>query len=175
MGIGIYLPTQHFFPMQRLITHDGWDFPFAAVLLGFQSFTCFNARGVCLHVKNRFAQILCLVAVFQLLGGHWAILQTTAWVGMIIEYSAADGVQVGLSKTFDGEHPCELCKSIAKNTGAERKHVTQVELGKINSIAPANATVLCPPARFWYQAVSVQSAFGVSRPPLVPPPRDLIG
>jgi hypothetical protein len=157
MGIGIYLPTQHFFPMQRLITHDGWDFPFAAVLLGFQSFTCFNARGVCLHVKNRFAQILCLVAVFQLLGGHWAILQTTAWVGMIIEYSAADGVQVGLSKTFDGEH------------------LTQVELGKINSIAPANATVLCPPARFWYQAVSVQSAFGVSRPPLVPPPRDLIG
>ena len=126
-------------------------------------------------MKNRFGQILCFAAVFQLLGGHWAILQTAAWVGMVIEYSANDGIQVGLSKTFDGEHPCELCKNIARHTGSEKKHAAQSELGKINPIAQANATLLRPPARFWYQRVRGRLASGVSRPPPVPPPRELIG
>jgi hypothetical protein len=126
-------------------------------------------------VKNRFAQMLCFAAVFQLLGGHWAILQTAAWVGMVIEYSANDGVQVALSKTFDGEHPCELCKSIARHTGSEKKHATQLEFGKINPIAQTGATLLLPPARFWYQQMNSRMVAGISRPPPVPPPREFIG
>ena len=126
-------------------------------------------------MKNRLAQILCFAAVFQLLGGHWAILQTAAWVGMIVEYSATDGVRAGLTKTFDGEHPCELCKSIVSHTGTEKKRATQLGFGKLNSISQPNATVLHPPVRFWYRHLGVWSAFLVYCPPLVPPPRDLIG
>jgi len=116
-----------------------------------------------------------MVAVFQLIGGHWAILQTTAWVGMVVEYSATFGVQAGLTKTFDGQHPCELCRSIAHHTGAEKKQAASIEFGKYSSIAQASATILYPPMRFWYQQLSECLVSGVSRPPLIPPPRDPIG
>jgi hypothetical protein len=33
---------------------------------------------------------------------------------MAVTYSANDGVAVGLKKTFDGDHPCQLCKVISK-------------------------------------------------------------
>lgn len=131
----------------------------------------------CSPVKNRIGQILCFAAVFQLLGGHWAILQTAAWVGMIIEYSASDGLQAGLTKTFDGEHPCELCKSIANHKGAEKKHAAQLEIGKINVFSQAQAQVsaLQPPEQFWRWRLSKQSISSVSRTPPVPPPRGLVG
>jgi hypothetical protein len=119
--------------------------------------------------------MLCFAAVFQLLGGHWAILQTAAWVGMIIEYSANDGLQAGLAKTFDGEHPCELCKSIANHKGAEKKHAAQLEFGKINVVSQVQVSVLHPPEQFWRWRLSKQSIFSVPRTPPVPPPRGLIG
>ncbi len=125
----------------------------------------------------RLGQTLCLAAVFQLFGGHWAILQTAAWVGMIVEYSASDGLQAGLAKTFDGEHPCDLCKSIANHKGAEKKHAAQLEFGKINVVSQAQAqvSVLHPPEQFWRWCPSKQSICSVSRTPPVPPPRGLVG
>jgi hypothetical protein len=141
----------------------------------FSEFSCLNARSDYLPVKNRIGQMLCFAAVFQLLGGHWAILQTAAWVGMIIEYSANDGLQAGLAKTFDGEHPCELCKSIANHKGAEKKHAAQLEFGKINVVSEVQVSVLHPPEQFWRWRLSKQSIFSVPRTPPVPPPRGLIG
>ncbi len=43
-----------------------------------------------------------------------AFLQTAAWVTMAVNYSVKEGSVVeGLSKTFDGEHPCKLCLAAA--------------------------------------------------------------
>jgi hypothetical protein len=42
------------------------------------------------------------------------VLQTVAWTGMLIRYSSEGGVRQGLAQTFDGEHPCPLCKAIAQ-------------------------------------------------------------
>lgn len=36
-----------------------------------------------------------------------------AWGKMIVDYSAENGLVEGVKQTFDGEHPCELCNSIA--------------------------------------------------------------
>ena len=127
-------------------------------------------------MKNCVSQILCFAVVCQLLGGHWAILQTAAWVGMVIEYSANDGLQVGLSKTFDGAHPCELCKSIAKNKAAEKKHAAPFESGKLIVVSQAQASVLYyHPRQLWRLRLSVQSADSLSRTPPVPPPRIQVG
>jgi hypothetical protein len=47
-------------------------------------------------MKSRFAAFMCVVAVFQLIGGQWvgqwAVLQATAWVGMLVKYSEVEGV-----------------------------------------------------------------------------------
>lgn len=51
------------------------------------------------------------------IGAQWAVLQGVAWVGMAVSYSIEEGsVGDGLSKTFDGNHPCSLCHIVKKGT-----------------------------------------------------------
>lgn len=67
--------------------------------------------------------VLRVVAVLLLvlsLGLHWAVLQTVAWTGMLISYSQ-EGVREAIAKTFDGEHPCPLCKAVAKGRAEEQE------------------------------------------------------
>ena len=61
------------------------------------------------------------------LGLHWALLQTVAWTGMLITYSKTDSLREAASKTFDGKHPCPLCKMVqagrAKEKGRDQQQV----------------------------------------------------
>lgn len=66
----------------------------------------------------RFITGLLLVLV---LGLHWALLQTVAWTGMIISYSRDASLSEAVSKTFDGEHPCAMCKMIKKGRADEKE------------------------------------------------------
>jgi len=65
----------------------------------------------------RFATVLVMVLS---LGLHWAFLQSVAWVGMIVSYSHDASLAEAVSKTFDGKHPCCLCKMIQEG-GADEK------------------------------------------------------
>lgn len=49
------------------------------------------------------------------------MLQIVAWSNMIVEYSSNDGLIEGAKKTFDGAHPCCLCKAIASGKKEESK------------------------------------------------------
>jgi hypothetical protein len=55
----------------------------------------------------------------HLCGGHWGVMQVIAWSKMIVDYSAQDGLIEGARKTFDGEHPCCMCKAIAEGKKQE--------------------------------------------------------
>jgi hypothetical protein len=84
------------------------------------------------------------LALFFLAGGHWGAMQTMAWAGMLWNYTQADGSLLsGVKKTFDGEHPCTMCKSIktAKKT-EQSKPVTVVALKKIESLPAPTCTAL---------------------------------
>jgi len=70
----------------------------------------------------RFANVLVLVLS---LGLNWALLQTIAWTGMIVSYSRAASLSEALTKTFDGKHPCSLCKAIQKGRADEKKQEQQ--------------------------------------------------
>jgi hypothetical protein len=62
-----------------------------------------------------------LLAVLMLAGGPWFMLQTIAWARMIVTYSSDDSLGNALRKTFDGQHPCELCLQIQKGQQADHK------------------------------------------------------
>jgi len=72
------------------------------------------------------------LALLQLLGGHWAVLHTGAWVSMVIQYSQQAGFKAGLAEASDGEHPCTVCKAIEASKKQEQKKVPslQAELKK---------------------------------------------
>ena len=122
-------------------------------------------------MKSRFAVFLCVIAVFQLMGGHWAVLQAAAWVGMLVKYSESEGVEVAISKTFDGKHPCDLCLSIAKNKQTEKKQGSQIHAAKIYLVAHGQRCTLQPPRYSWRLRATIASMVGCDRTPAVPPPR----
>ncbi|MBE2204667.1 MAG: hypothetical protein IAE94_10050 [Chthoniobacterales bacterium] len=55
---------------------------------------------------------LLFLAMFSIAGGHWAVLQTVAWTGMVIKYSKDTPLVVALEKTFSGKAPCKMCRKI---------------------------------------------------------------
>jgi hypothetical protein len=68
--------------------------------------------------------ITVLVLVLSL-GLHRAVLQTVAWTGMLISYSRDASLKEAVAMTFDGEHPCPLCKAIKQGRAEEKKQEQQ--------------------------------------------------
>ena len=71
---------------------------------------------------RRFGLFCVLLAAFSLAGGRWTVLQTVAKATMLYRYAQRSGsLAVAAVQTFDGEHPCELCRQIATAKSRERK------------------------------------------------------
>jgi hypothetical protein len=125
---------------------------------------------VWLHARIGF--LFCSLAFLQLMGGHWAVLQMGAWADMLLRYSQHAGLVAGISQTFDGEHPCPICKAIRAGKKQEQKKAPLLnsELKK-DYLATWNhfqvrqewAEVVYPRLAEALQALAVE--------PAVPPPR----
>lgn len=64
--------------------------------------------------------------MFAIAGGPWAVLQTVAWGEMLRDYCQRSGsLAVAIEQTFDGEHPCDLCRQIAVAKGQRSKESQQ--------------------------------------------------
>jgi hypothetical protein len=116
--------------------------------------------------------LLCSLAFLQLLGGHWAILQVGAWAGMVVSYSQQSGLIAGLLQTFDGEHPCPVCKAIecGKKREGKKAPLLTAELKK-DYLASWNSFQICPE---WSEVVYpafAEQLLGIATEPAVPPPR----
>lgn len=61
------------------------------------------------------------LALFLSAGGHWATLQGVAWATMVHDFSRTGSLGEAVGKTFDGQHPCPLCKKIASAQSEERQ------------------------------------------------------
>ena len=71
---------------------------------------------------RRLGLLFAALALFSIAGGHWAVLQTVAWAGMLRDYTQKTGsVAAAVGQTFDGAHPCELCLQIASAKQQEVK------------------------------------------------------
>ena len=117
---------------------------------------------------------LCIVVALALsIGLHWALLQSVAWVGMVVSYSQAAPLAEALTKTFDGQHPCALCKKISEGKQAEKQSDTLLLLKKLDGVNQRCAFVFAAPQHFWLLAKS-DLHYTPSRPsPPVPPPRGI--
>jgi hypothetical protein len=121
-------------------------------------------------MARRFGTLFCLLAVFQVLGGPLAALQTIAWVRMAVTYSHDDGVGAGIAKTFDGQHMCSLCIAIAKKREGEQKDLGDVLLNKIHLQCPATSVQLFPPKFYWLHEIDNSVGRASSLKPLLRPP-----
>lgn len=71
------------------------------------------------------------------MGGHLALLQTIAWGNMLVDFSSRSSLSEAVEKTFDGEHPCALCKVVRKSKSEEEKKPLLKSEMKMEVILPA--------------------------------------
>lgn len=84
-----------------------------------------------------YSRYLLLGTLFVSMGGHLALLQTYAWTSMLVEYSGSSSVSEAVDKTFDGEHPCELCKVVEKSKHEDKKQQMLKSEIKMEMLLPA--------------------------------------
>ncbi|VVM07449.1 hypothetical protein MAMC_01609 [Methylacidimicrobium cyclopophantes] len=119
--------------------------------------------------------LFALLAACHLAGGHWLFWQGAAWAGMLVRYAQSYGMETGLTMTFDGKHPCQICKKVVKGKSKE-EHSSRTERSQedFGLFSLADATALTP------LLLSPETP-PVERPavtirtdrPLSPPPRHL--
>jgi hypothetical protein len=119
--------------------------------------------------------VLLLVAASSL-GLHYALVQMVGWVNMTVEYSQTAPFSEALAMTFDGDHPCELCKLVEKELGNAEQDERRTPENK--------AEQQLPPVVCWVDGLQLlrlspaplplvrwddRARFRRERPPLLPP------
>ena len=115
-----------------------------------------------------------MLALVLSLGLHWTVLQSAAWVGMVVAYSKDASIGEALEKTFDGAHPCSLCKMVeagAKDDDGTGKEAQSAKIKKIDlMLATVEALVVPAPDGREYLPLMQRPVLRENCPP-VPPPR----
>jgi hypothetical protein len=120
----------------------------------------------------RFGKIFVVVALVMMVGGHWMLLQTVAWTTMLADNLQSNSFRVAMTKTFDGKHPCCLCKAIAAAKKSEKKTASLFQFQKMEFPLPKENLVLVAPSRFdvLFAMEHLFPRSRLQRPP-TPPPR----
>jgi len=72
-------------------------------------------------IRVKVARGLIVCSLVVAIGGHWALLQSIAWVGMFAKFSQTCSFAEAWVKTFDGNHPCKLCIVVQKGKESQQK------------------------------------------------------
>ena len=118
----------------------------------------------------RGGKLLVVLGLSLSLSLHWIVLQSVAWMSMLVQYSQ-DGLPNAFTKTFDGKHPCQLCKMVQQGKQSEKKQATQNPETKLDSLlAAVDVRLPAPPPPVLILSLDAHSAGRTESPPH-PPPR----
>lgn len=114
-----------------------------------------------------------VIALVCSIGLQWAILQTVAWAAMLADNLHSRSLAQAVERTFDGKHPCSLCKAIAKGKQSEKKGALQQSLKKMEFVCERRSFICRPASAFWELSCADETARALPFGPLPPPPRRL--
>ena len=121
----------------------------------------------------RSGKILVIVALVLTTGLHWAALQTVAWSAMLANHLRTQSVAESVTQTFDGRHPCCLCKAIAAAKQTEKKDAGAGQSLKFEFPLYGETVVLIPPAACAQVPPANAFAASLRSKPSMPPPRNV--
>ena len=122
-------------------------------------------------MPRRFVQLLVVTTLILLIGAHWGILQTVAWIGMAVSYSQDAPLKEALQKTFDGHHPCQLCKAVTQGKKSEQRHAVFKLETKLDLVCVSERLTLQLAPQVSLPSVDCDSGPTRTEPPRSPPPR----
>jgi hypothetical protein len=123
----------------------------------------------------RSGQVLMLLVLFAASGGHWMALQSVAWTRMLMTYSRDGHLVAAVTKTFDGRHPCALCKQIVRAKSGEPRpaHATEVD-NQAAFVAPTLVVIVKKEGLFWKMEIPEWHGEVRAEQPTAPPPRGMV-
>ena len=122
-------------------------------------------------MHRKFGQLVVVFALIFSIGGHWVLLQSVAWVGMFAKNVRTCSVTEALEKTFDGQHPCGLCKVVEAGKKSEQKQpLTKLEVKIDFWLEPVTCLLVAPPAGVHARPHADLFSSRTETPP-TPPPR----
>jgi hypothetical protein len=124
-------------------------------------------------VVKKFGHVLLILALLGATGGHWAVLQTIAWADMLAKNLQTESVGEAITKTFDGAHPCKMCKQISAGKKAEKKADLTLQIKKLEFVAIRPAWLILAPQDFHTVPETALNFESIPHRPSVPPPRTL--
>src|SRR5262245_18723158 len=120
---------------------------------------------------KRLGHILLIIAVLTAAGTHWLVLQSVAWTNMLMDNLQTSSLAQAVGRTFDGKHPCNLCKQIVKGKRTEKKSEMRVDWKKLEFSYAPSIFVFNPPSFSWEVRAPDDLAVPLSHAPPVPPPK----
>ncbi len=138
---------------------------------------CFHRSGEVGNaaLQSAFHKLLLVACALYLSGAHWAVLQVTAWTGMLISRSQTEGVVEAVKTTFDGEHPCPMCCVIESGQKEEKRNAMDAPMLKalmeVKLVAMENAALPVPAisGELRWMEFSPMASLRTDAPPTPPP------
>jgi hypothetical protein len=119
----------------------------------------------------RIGKIFLILALVATLGAHWALLQTVAWTTMLADNLQSSSLHDAVTMTFDGQHPCPLCKAIAAGKQSEKKTELSFQSQKLEFPPLKENFSLIAPSQFQLLPFKNLSAKSFAQKPPLQPPR----
>jgi hypothetical protein len=124
-------------------------------------------------VVKKFGHVFLILALLGATGGHWAVLQTIAWADMLAQNLQTETVGTAITKTFDGAHPCKMCKQISAGKKAEQKTDFTFQIKKLEFVSIRPMWLILAPQDFQTLPEAAFAFESIPHRPSVPPPRSL--
>jgi hypothetical protein len=116
-------------------------------------------------------RVTTIFALCLAIGLHWAALQSVAWTAMLIDYSKHTTLRQALTQTFDGDHPCAMCKGINAAQHSPKKQQAPLVVSKPDLICTTRTFGFIRSfTQFWFPPSRAAFSEHGESPP-VPPPR----
>ena len=122
---------------------------------------------------RRLGRGMVVVTICLSLGLQWAALQGIAWTGMLISFAQEGSLVEAMTKTFDGAHPCPMCKAVAAGKKQDQKTELKSPLKKIEAVVAQVSRLIAPPAETMVYPTLTERAVSRLAAPQGRPPRAL--
>lgn len=122
---------------------------------------------------SRLTRFITVILLASSIGLHWAVLQSVAWMGMLVAYSAESNFSEAVVKTFDGQHPCKLCLTVTEGKKADTRKKMLKGSEKIDSVIVVSEVLLCPPVSVAVHPLDQAGLSPLRNAPPTPPPRSV--
>ena len=126
-------------------------------------------------MRRTLQQWLVVTLLTLAIGGHWAVLQSVAWTAMLADNLRNSSLADAVERTFDGQHPCTLCKVVSAGKKSEKQAEFPTLTKKLEFTLITHPFIFSAPTQFYLQAETSAQADSTLRTPPVPPPRSVLG